>query len=191
MGYIYEAIDRTKKAIGKSFNSNEDKYHEAFGYIDERWSCQLHQPLHAAGYFLNPEFFYANLYIEQDEEVITGLYKSITRAVPSLTKQDKITEELTMYKRAESLFGIDMAIRQRKTKAPAEWWASYGSLTPNLQQFAVKVLSLTHSASVPLDEEEEANSEEIEEEDDTGYKSNDSKADDDDDDVVFLDEDDV
>lgn len=70
------------------------------------------------GTFLNPEFFYANPSIEQDEEVMTGLDKSIARVVPNLIKQDNITEELTVYKRAEGLFGMDMAIRQRKTKAP-------------------------------------------------------------------------
>ncbi|KAL6576896.1 hypothetical protein OROMI_011172 [Orobanche minor] len=40
-----------------------------------------------------------------------------------------------------------MAIRQRKTKSPAEWWKSFGSSTPSLQKFAMKVLSLTCSAS--------------------------------------------
>ncbi|KAJ7977288.1 HAT transposon superfamily protein [Quillaja saponaria] len=40
-----------------------------------------------------------------------------------------------------------MAVRHRKTKAPAEWWKSFGAETPNLQQFAIKVLSLTCSSS--------------------------------------------
>ncbi|RWR97260.1 protein FAM50A-like protein [Cinnamomum micranthum f. kanehirae] len=40
-----------------------------------------------------------------------------------------------------------MAIRQRATTAPAAWWAAYGSKTPNLQKFAIKVLSLTCCSS--------------------------------------------
>ena len=37
-----------------SFLGNEEKYKEIFEIIDRRWEIQLHQPLHAAGYFLNP-----------------------------------------------------------------------------------------------------------------------------------------
>ncbi|XP_065621278.1 uncharacterized protein LOC136064046 [Quercus suber] len=54
MGYIYEAMDRAKEAIEKSFNGREERYKEIFEIIDRRWDCQLHRPLHAAGYFFNP-----------------------------------------------------------------------------------------------------------------------------------------
>ena len=57
MGYIYKAMDRAKEAIEKSFNGREERYKEIFEIIDQRWDCQLHRPLHAAGYFLNQEFF--------------------------------------------------------------------------------------------------------------------------------------
>ncbi|WOH11920.1 hypothetical protein DCAR_0831416 [Daucus carota subsp. sativus] len=72
MGYIYEAMDRAKEAIQKSFNFNEKKYVEVFKIIDKRWDVQLHQPLHAAAYYLNPEFYYGNPNIEKDREVIKG-----------------------------------------------------------------------------------------------------------------------
>ncbi|KAL4377320.1 hypothetical protein GQ457_02G039950 [Hibiscus cannabinus] len=109
MGYIYEAMDCAKEAIAASFKGNEAKYFEVFKMIDKRWECQLHRPLHAAGHFLNPEYFYDNLQLQRCEEVVDGLH--------------------------------------RKTKAPADWWACYGSATPTLQQFTVKILSLTYSAS--------------------------------------------
>ncbi|XP_075493545.1 uncharacterized protein LOC142531331 [Primulina tabacum] len=79
MGYIYEAMDRAKEKIAKAFGNNEDRYKEVFEIIDNRWQLQLHQDLHAAGYFLNPQFFYSNSEIEQDEEVVTGLYNAISR----------------------------------------------------------------------------------------------------------------
>ncbi|KAF7821914.1 hypothetical protein G2W53_027369 [Senna tora] len=44
MGYIYEAMDRAKEQIAKNFN-----------HVDKRWDYQLHRPLHAAAYFLNPK----------------------------------------------------------------------------------------------------------------------------------------
>ncbi|GER42501.1 hAT transposon superfamily [Striga asiatica] len=37
--------------------------------------------------------------------------------------------------------------KQRATRTPANWWAAYGSDTPDLQKFAIKVLSLTCSSS--------------------------------------------
>lgn len=124
MGYIYEAMDRAKETIASSFKENEERYKEIFEIIDRRWECQLHRPLHAAGYFLNPEYFYANPAIEQDEEVMSGLYKCIARLVPSIEMQDKIANELTLYKKGDGLFGIAMAIRHRKTKSPGNLFMS-------------------------------------------------------------------
>ncbi|XP_028096366.1 uncharacterized protein LOC114296273 [Camellia sinensis] len=140
-------MDRAKEAIAKSFNGNEEKYKEFFEIIDNRWNVQLHRPLHAAGYYLNPEYFYANPNIEKDKEVMSGLYKCIQRLVPSNETQDKVCAELTTYKKSDGLFGMALAIRQRTTRAPADWWSAYGSETPNLQTFAIKILSLTCSSS--------------------------------------------
>ncbi|XP_075500617.1 uncharacterized protein LOC142539215 [Primulina tabacum] len=147
MGYIYEAMDRAKEAIAGSFDHKEDKYKDIFAIIDHRWTIQLHRPLHAAGHFLNPEFFYSDSNIENDNEVVTGLYKCIARMCETEELQDKIMDQLPMYKRAEGLFGMPMAVRQRNKKSPAEWWLAYGCSTPELQVFAVKVLSLTCSSS--------------------------------------------
>lgn len=147
MGYIYEAMDRAKETISKSFNMKEEHYQKAFEFIDRRWDCQLHRPLHAAGYFLNPEIQYEHPNEVGCEEVVKGLYDCIARLVPNMEIQDKILLELDAFKNATGLFGHHMAIRQRKTKSPADWWSCYGSSTPNLKNFAIKVLSLTCSAT--------------------------------------------
>ncbi|XP_028059677.1 uncharacterized protein LOC114263358 [Camellia sinensis] len=78
---------------------------------------------------------------------MNGFYECMQRLVLDVTVQDLITNEMSIYMKAESLFGKSVAIRQRNTRAPADWWASYGSYTPNLQTFAIKVLSLTCSSS--------------------------------------------
>ncbi|KAI3507987.1 hypothetical protein L1887_22986 [Cichorium endivia] len=145
MGYIYEAMDRAKETIRESFRHRVDEYKRAFEIIDERWDCQLHRPLHAAGHFLKPGIFYDGG--EVCEEVEQGLYNCILRLVPDQETQDKISGELDKYRNAEGLFGNVLAIRQRKTKSPADWWASYGSSAPNLKKFAIRVLSLTCSAT--------------------------------------------
>ena len=121
MGYIYEAMDRAKEAIIKSFNEKEEKYKEVFKIIDDRWECQLHRPLHAAGYYLNPDFFYSNSSLSQDEEVMSGLYKALERLVLSHDEQDKISDQFSLYQNVEGLFGMDMAIRHRKTKSPGKF----------------------------------------------------------------------
>ncbi|KAH7681554.1 Ribonuclease H-like protein [Dioscorea alata] len=142
MGYLYEAMDRAKETIMKSFNEDDKMYKEVFKIIDDRWECQLHHPLHAAGHYLNPEFFYGNPKIEFDEEVTNGLYKCIERLIPNTHIQDEIMNELSLYKRAEGQFGNPMAIRARNTKSPCNF---FGNSTPNLQQLAIKILSLTCS----------------------------------------------
>ena len=126
MGYIYKAMDWAKEAIEKSFNIREGRYKEISEIMDRRWECQLHRPLHATGYFFNLEYFYDNRSkIEQNEKMMTGIYKCIQRLVPNINQQDKIIEKLTSYKREEGLFGLKMAIRLRKKKAPGICFVSF------------------------------------------------------------------
>ncbi|KAK9009932.1 hypothetical protein V6N11_036454 [Hibiscus sabdariffa] len=53
----------------------------------------------------------------------------------------KAAPKLEAYKDARGLFGLPRAIKLRKTKSPAEWWSLFGSSTPNLQMFAIKVFN--------------------------------------------------
>ncbi|XP_076897798.1 uncharacterized protein LOC143551207 [Bidens hawaiensis] len=148
MGYMYNAIDRAKETIEKSFNNKKELYEKTLDIIDDRWECQLHHPLHAAGHYLNPSIFYDDVkLILEDEEIMGGLYSCIERLSPSVEDEDIVLGELSKYQNAEGLFGKNAAIRQRKQKAPAEWWASFGYSAPKLQQFAIRVLSLTCSAT--------------------------------------------
>ena len=72
IGYIYEEMEKVKEIIMKSFNNIESKYKEVFIIVHNRWTCQLHRPLHAAGHFLNPEFYYYNPVMEYDLEITNG-----------------------------------------------------------------------------------------------------------------------
>lgn len=87
MGYIYKAMDRYKEAI------------------DARWECQLYQPLHVAGHFLNPEIFYGIPNIEFDEEITSGLYSCIGKLIVDQDVQDKIMDELSLYRRVRAVDG--------------------------------------------------------------------------------------
>ncbi|XP_070048793.1 uncharacterized protein [Nicotiana tomentosiformis] len=128
MDYLYETMDRAKEAIQVSF-SDQRKYKRA-------------------GLVLNPELFYDNEErILGDEPLWNGYYECIEKLIPEESVQDKITEQFSIYRNAEQLFGKNMAIRQRKTKSPVEWWKQYGHSTPDLQKFSIKILSLTCSSS--------------------------------------------
>ncbi|XLR18879.1 hypothetical protein S83_046791 [Arachis hypogaea] len=121
MGYIYEAMEKAKECIMKTFLNDESKYNDVFKIIDNRWNCQLHRPLHAAGHFLNPELFYDNPRIELDLEVTKGWFECITRLVPSQVVQQKRLEEQALYKAGYGLFGLDFTKSQRKKISLAFW----------------------------------------------------------------------
>ncbi|XP_020979181.1 uncharacterized protein LOC110271880 [Arachis ipaensis] len=147
MGYIYEAMEKAKECIMKTFSNDVSKYSKVFKIVDNRWNCQLHRPLHAAGHFLNPDLFYDNHRIELDLEVTKGWFECITRLVPSIAVQEKILEEQTLYKAGYGLFGSSFAKSQRKKISPAFWWRTYGHEAPNMRDLTIKILSLTCSAS--------------------------------------------
>ena len=115
MGYIYEAMEKAKETIAKSFNKDESKYNNVFTIIFNRWACQLDRRLHVAGHFLNPMLFYSNPDMEYDLEVTNGLYDCIKRLVPSKDVQQKNLTDLHIYKSANGLFGDDFAQKSRKT----------------------------------------------------------------------------
>jgi len=73
------------------------------------------------GYYLNPTFYYSNPNIQEDDEIVSGLYSCITKMVASLDIQDKILAKLSKYKRAKGLFGQTLAIRQRDKISPGKF----------------------------------------------------------------------
>ncbi|XP_039123453.1 uncharacterized protein LOC120260074 [Dioscorea cayenensis subsp. rotundata] len=146
MGYIYEAMDRAKEQIAQNFNCQKARYERIWHIIDTRWDLQLHRPLHVAGYFLNPKFQYSDS-SNADMEVKMGLYKTIEKMYPDLATRIKIDQQLEKFKKAEGLFGMSMAILTREKKQPALWWESYEEECKELQNLAIRVLSLTCSAT--------------------------------------------
>ena len=120
MGYIYAAMGVAKESIEKAFSSNSSKYEAVFEIIDKRWECQLHHPLHSAGHYLNPEYYYSKPEIENNGRLVRGLRKCIETLSESYAVEDLISEQLSQYRGATGLFGIRAAIRQRSTLAPGK-----------------------------------------------------------------------
>ncbi|KAH7651020.1 Ribonuclease H-like protein [Dioscorea alata] len=130
-------MDRAS-AIAKSFGKNEGQYKE----------CQLHRPLYEAGHYLTTEFCYANpMGIIKNSEMMDVVLETPERFVPDASCQDKINSQMSIYQNVGGIFGRNLAIRNQNLKSQAEWWKTYGASTPELLDFAIKVLSLTCSTS--------------------------------------------
>uniref|UniRef100_A0A5B7C0P4 BED-type domain-containing protein n=1 Tax=Davidia involucrata TaxID=16924 RepID=A0A5B7C0P4_DAVIN len=143
MGYVYAGIYRAKETIKKELVDKKD-YLVYWNIIDHRWEQLQRNPLHAAGFYLNPKFFYGT---EGDIHlhIRSLVYDCIEKLVPDTKIQDKIVKETTSYHNAAGDFGRKMAIRARDSLLPAEWWSTYGGGCPNLARLAIRILSQTCS----------------------------------------------
>ncbi|CAH9076716.1 unnamed protein product [Cuscuta europaea] len=149
MGFIYEAMERAKLGIKNTLGGKEEKYMPLWKIIDKRWNENLHSPLHAAGYYLNPQFFYPNSRrILGDEEVCDGFIKCVEKMLPaSIGESVEFSTEISNYTNGRGSFRTKMAMNNRDKQPPVDWWLSNGSSSPTLQHLAVRILSLTCSAS--------------------------------------------
>nr|KAJ0226532.1 hypothetical protein LSAT_V11C100002810 [Lactuca sativa] len=115
-------VGKGKVVQQRSDCKKKDDYKTTFQIIDQRWECQLHKPLHAAGHFLNPGIFYKDIVGVACKDVEQGWIN---------TGMEKDYSVILW------LLGIGKQKHQ----------ASYGSSVPNLKKFAIRVLSLTCSAT--------------------------------------------
>ncbi|KAL7247108.1 hypothetical protein ACSBR2_002093 [Camellia fascicularis] len=146
MGYIYEAMDKAKEQILDNFKGMQRSYKPIWDIINLRWDFQLHRPLHATAYYLNPRFHYV-LDFNPDYEIKKGLYETIESMCPTCKLREKVDRQLDMFHNAENMFGMEMAIQIRSKKQPAVQWASFRGGCKELQTLAICVLNLTCSGT--------------------------------------------
>lgn len=96
MGYIYKAIDKAKEQIQANFKNVKRRYEAYMKIINLRWNTQLHGPLHAAGYFLNPRYQYA-IDFAPNIDVKLGLYDAIKRMCPSAAERRIIDKQIDLF----------------------------------------------------------------------------------------------
>ncbi|CAM8913918.1 unnamed protein product [Rhodiola kirilowii] len=148
MGFIYEAMDSCKNKIRSNFNDVQKYYEPVWKIIDDRWKRQLHRPLHAAAYYLNPQCHFTNDFKGDNIDVKNGLYNCLTKLVSDAAERDRINMQLADFRfRLGPLFGTQYAKNAMKSMHPAQWWDMYGDYTPDLKKFAIRILSLTCSSS--------------------------------------------
>uniref|UniRef100_A0A803KPS5 DUF659 domain-containing protein n=1 Tax=Chenopodium quinoa TaxID=63459 RepID=A0A803KPS5_CHEQI len=146
MGFIYELMAQAKNQIKENFNNVERNYKPILDIVDERWENQLHKPLHAAAYFLNPQFQYKPDF-QANADIKIGLYNCLQRMVSDPDERMMIDLQMDAFKNAKELFGLPTVVMTRTKKTPADWWDSYGDECPELKNFAIRILSLTCSSS--------------------------------------------
>ncbi|VVA97444.1 unnamed protein product [Arabis nemorensis] len=142
LGYIYDTMDGIKDSIAREFNHEELCYKPLWDVIDEVWNKHLHSHLHVTGYFLNPAAFYSTDF-NSDPEVTIGFISSLVRIVKECHIQAKISTQLEMYTLGKDCFNEASHADLISEIAPAEWWAQKASQCPELQSFAIKILSQT------------------------------------------------
>ncbi|TYG89776.1 hypothetical protein ES288_A12G127800v1 [Gossypium darwinii] len=107
MGFIYEAVDRAKRAI----QQNCRYFTEYEKIIDNRWNF-MHSDLHSAGYFLNPQFQFG---VEHSEnvliETLEGTRSVIERLEPSMDTQVRMVNQLLLFRDKHETFGTPQAQR--------------------------------------------------------------------------------
>eukprot|EP00253_Pinus_taeda_P029211 PITA_29211 len=148
MGFIYEAMDQAKEQIKRAYKDKVAKYGPIWAIIDEIWNNQLHRPIHAAGYFLNRRFHYkAKASGALKGKVRDGLIDCINRMIPLECDQLEIHPQVTTFSKATGTFGKNLTKIAREADEPAQWWEAFGSHCPELQKFAIRILSQTCSAT--------------------------------------------
>ncbi|KAH6756958.1 hypothetical protein C2S53_009192 [Perilla frutescens var. hirtella] len=146
MGFIYGAMDEAKEKIAKNLDGEVSAYKEIWDIIDEKWEKQMHRDLHAAGYYLNPQFRWSPN-VSDHPEIKTGLWNCMERILDDRELFIKVDAQLQDYKDKTGFFGHFASLSSYLTRPPVQWWDHVGDEVPELKAFAMKILGLTCSAS--------------------------------------------
>ncbi|KAK7386773.1 hypothetical protein VNO78_27109 [Psophocarpus tetragonolobus] len=147
MGFLYQAIYKAREEMMRRFKRNKKRLEPYLNILDKHWDSQLHKNINAAGYWLNPACQFSEEF-EKHKSTTSGFLDVIERyAHGNLELQSNLTSEMRTFKNAELDFGRVMAMRERNTVMPDQWWESYGCGAPSLQKLAIRILSQTCSAS--------------------------------------------
>ncbi|XP_022866459.1 uncharacterized protein LOC111386236, partial [Olea europaea var. sylvestris] len=119
MGYLYKAIHVAKRPMKRRFQRRKNRIAPYLQIIENLWDSQLHENLHAVGYWLNPKFQYNNLDMENYKQTISGLLDVIERyAYGQPDLRSKLTGEMRLFRRAQGDFGRLSAVANHHKMAP-------------------------------------------------------------------------
>ncbi|XP_026384974.1 uncharacterized protein LOC113280578 [Papaver somniferum] len=145
MPSFYDAMRIARDQLEENFREDDDTWAVIKACFQKRWKNNFNHALHCAAYYLNPSIFYNIEPYEMDNnekyiEIKRGLHKAMGRLIPNEDELDLATGELIKYTDVVGVLGTPPC-KKRRTKDQPRIDA------PNLQKFAIRVLSLTCSAS--------------------------------------------
>ncbi|KAJ0962960.1 hypothetical protein J5N97_028082 [Dioscorea zingiberensis] len=146
VGSIYESMTKAKDSIRTYYIMDEGKCKTFLDIVDRRWQNQLHSQLHAAAAYLNPCIQY------NPDVKFLGVIKEefiavLEKLLPTPESRHDITSQIFVFKKAQGMFGSNLAREARTATSPGMWWELYGDSAPGLQRAAVRILSQVCSAS--------------------------------------------
>ncbi|KAH6772888.1 hypothetical protein C2S51_011292 [Perilla frutescens var. frutescens] len=153
MGFVYGELVQANEDIKIVEHSIPKNYEPIIEVIDVRIKDRLDTPLHLTTYVLNPFYHYKNLLLHLEHDVAIDMIECVDILFSGdVDLQDKIlNKEFSKYRDRESLFGKAVAVKGCSLNDarfdPTSWWLNFGSITPNLQRLAMRILSLTSSSS--------------------------------------------
>eukprot|EP01018_Ginkgo_biloba_P039059 Gb_05312 [translate_table: standard] len=134
IGFVHEGMERWKEVIARVFNNVIDDYKLIWNMVGYRWKT-MHSPLHVATFYLDFSLF--RLKRNGDKEIMSGLYATIEKL--------NLDREIAMKVRKQLIATTRSDIRECLTRigrvALGVWWDFYGAEAPELQHFAIRVLS--------------------------------------------------
>eukprot|EP00253_Pinus_taeda_P002042 PITA_02042 len=140
-------MDQVKEQIQRAYKDKVANYGPIWAIIDERWNNQFHRPIHVAGYFLNPRYHYKVESRALRGEVRDGLVDYIDHMIPLESNQLEIHKQVMTFSNASGTIGKNLAKTAREANEPTQWWEAFGGHCPELQKFAIRILSQTCSAT--------------------------------------------
>ncbi|PKA66045.1 hypothetical protein AXF42_Ash010454 [Apostasia shenzhenica] len=116
MGYFYDAVEKARKGITLAIEIEESDYTPYLDAID-RIRQEIHSPLHAAAYYLNPSVYYSSGF-SMSNVIQKGLLDCIETLEANILSQDNITKQKSLYEDAVGDFSRPVALRGRESVSP-------------------------------------------------------------------------
>ncbi|XP_020997185.1 uncharacterized protein LOC110280467 [Arachis duranensis] len=138
LGIVYAGMQRAKINIKTMFRNRKSAYTPYTSILKMRWDKHLKRDLHAAAYFLNPDYFYSEGFVEK-----ANILRSLLDLFDIETLCDDLVaamQEIQLYRDRKGSFGRESALKAIKRLEPGEWWRLHGGSAPNLQKMAIRLL---------------------------------------------------
>ncbi|XP_057723675.1 uncharacterized protein LOC130939600 [Arachis stenosperma] len=145
LGIVYAGMQRAKINIKTMFRNRKSAYTPYTSILKMRWDKHLKRDLHAAAYFLNPNYFYSEGFVEKANILrsLLDLFDIETLCDDSVAAM----QEIQLYRDRKGSFGRESAFKAIKRLEPGKWWRLHGGSAPNLQKMAIRLLHQTSSSS--------------------------------------------